>query len=43
LIKAAQNVIYVVQQIGPYPAPVVAFKKALETPVFEASNHRGAS
>ena len=40
LIEAAQNVFYVIQQIRPYPAPVVAFKKPFQAPVFEASDHR---
>jgi len=41
LIETTQNVFYVVQQIRPYAAPVVAFKEAFQAPMFEASNHRG--
>jgi hypothetical protein len=41
LIKATQNIFYVIQQIRPYPAAVVAFKKPFEASVFEASDHQG--
>ena len=42
LIETTQNVFYVVQQVRRYAPPVVAFKEAFQTSVFEASNQRGA-
>ena len=40
LIKAGKNVLNRIQQIGPDPAPVAAFKEPFQPPVFEAPNHQ---
>ncbi len=38
LIEAAQNVFYIVHQIRSYAAPVIAFKEAFQSSVFEVPN-----
>ena len=40
LIETGQNIFYVLQQVGSYPAPVVAFEESFQTPVLKAPDHQ---
>ncbi len=40
-IETGENVFYLFQQIGPYPALIAALKEPFQAPVFEASDHQG--
>jgi hypothetical protein len=40
-IETSKNILDVFQQVGPYPAPIVAFIEPFQTATLETLNHEG--